>query len=98
MAQSFLVSESKEWVCIRSFVSSTFETFMLAGLILSFPGRRQSGIPGQNTGVCEIKAVGPYEFKGFGAIDGNKPYKLIWFGDIDAPKPYEFIGSGGFCL
>ncbi len=49
-----------------------------------------------DTGACEIKAAGPYEILGFGAIDVTKPYTLIWFGDIDAPKHYEFIGSGGF--
>ncbi len=40
-----------------------------------------------DTGVCEIKAAGPYTFIGFGTIAVTKPYKFIWFGDIDAPKP-----------
>ncbi len=48
------------------------------------------------TGVCEIKAAGPYKFIVFGGIDVTKPYKYVWFGDINARKPYEFLGSGGF--
>jgi hypothetical protein len=38
----------------------------------------------------------PYEFIGFGDIDGPKPYEFIGFGDIDGPKPYEFIGFGDY--
>jgi hypothetical protein len=51
-----------------------------------------------DTGVCDMKAAGPHEFIGFGAMDVTKPYKFIRFGDIDGPKPYEFIGSGGFYI
>ncbi len=35
-----------------------------------------------STGVCEIKAAGPYKFLGFGGIHVTKPYKFMWFGDI----------------
>ncbi len=48
-----------------------------------------------NTGVCEIKAAGPYKLIGFGVIDVTRPFEFIWFGDVDAPKLYEFKGSGG---
>ncbi len=50
----------------------------------------------RDTGVCEIKAAGPYGFIGFGAMDVTKSFKFIWFGDIHGSKPYEFIRSGGF--
>ena len=36
----------------------------------------------------------PYEFIGFGAMDGTKPYKFIGFGAMDVTKPYKFIGFG----
>ncbi len=58
-------------------------------------GFRSLGIRG-DTGVCEIKAAGPYQVIGFGAINVTKPYEFIWFGDIESPKPYEFKGAGGF--
>ncbi len=48
--------------------------------------------PGES-GDCEMKSAGPYEFIGFGAINVTRHYDLIWFGDIGGPKP---LGSGGF--
>ena len=36
----------------------------------------------------------PYEFKGFGAMDGNFPYEFIGFGSMDGKFAYEFIGFG----
>jgi hypothetical protein len=36
----------------------------------------------------------PYEFIGFGAMDGTKPYEFIGFGAMHATKPCEFIGFG----
>ncbi len=42
---------------------------------------------GTATGVCEIKAAGPYKFIRVGGIDVTKPYEFIWFGDIHAAKP-----------
>ncbi len=37
----------------------------------------------------------PYEFIGFGDIEGPKPYEFIGFGDTDDPKLYEFIRLAG---
>ena len=56
--------------------------------------RRSEPFNLRETGVCKIKATGPYEFTGFGGIDVTKPYEIIGFGDICAPKPCEFIGFG----
>ncbi len=52
----------------------------------------------RNSGVCEIKAAGPYKFIGFGAMDVIKPYKSTWFGDIHGPEAYKFMGPGGVCF
>ena len=34
----------------------------------------------------------PYEFIGFGVMDGSFPYEFIGFGAVDCNFPYEFIG------
>ena len=36
----------------------------------------------------------PYEFIGFGVMDGSFPYEFIGFGVMDCNCPYEFIGFG----
>ena len=36
----------------------------------------------------------PYQFIGFGAMDGTKPYEFIGFGAMDFTKPYECRGFG----
>ncbi len=39
-----------------------------------------------DTGVCEIKAAGPYTLISVEGFDLTKSNERIWFGDIDAPQ------------
>ncbi len=43
--------------------------------------------PFQFIGFGDINGPKPYDFIGFGAMDVTKPYKFIGFGDINGPKP-----------
>ncbi len=55
------------------------------------PTGRSRGTAQHSLGAIPTK---PYNFLGFGAIQGPKPYKFIGFGNIRGPKPYKFIGFG----